>query len=82
MMLCENYIMPEMGAHAPPACRFRLSDSYARRVLQVPQKFSDPKSPASQYQIGESEQSKQLCGVLGQAAIARPTMTEQVLDDK
>ena len=43
--------------------------------------FSDGKAPASQYQIGEGDQREQLRGVLGQAAIARFAMAEQVLDD-
>lgn len=43
--------------------------------------FSDGKAPAGQHQIGECGQREQLRGVLGQAAIARLAMTEQVLDD-
>ena len=43
--------------------------------------FGDRKAPSSQYQIGKGEQGKKLCSVLGQAAIARLAMTEQVLDD-
>lgn len=43
--------------------------------------FCDRKTPAGQHKIGEGEQRKQLCRVFGQTAIARLSMTEQVLDD-
>lgn len=43
--------------------------------------FGDRKASASQQQIDKGEQRKELCSVFGQAAIARFTMTEQVLDD-
>jgi hypothetical protein len=43
--------------------------------------FGDRKAPASQQQIGKGEQRIELCGVLGQAAITRFSMTKQVLDD-
>ena len=42
---------------------------------------SSRKTSPSQHQIGQGEQCKKLCSVLGQAAIVRFTMTEQVLDD-
>ena len=37
--------------------------------------------PAGQYQVGQSEQGKQLRGVFGQATITDLTMTEQAFDD-
>lgn len=43
--------------------------------------FGDCKTSTGQYQVGKGEQGKKLCSVLGQATIARLTMTEQVLDD-
>ena len=41
--------------------------------------FGDRKTSIGQYQVGKGEQGKKLCSVLGQAAIARLMMTEQVL---
>ena len=43
--------------------------------------FGDRKTPAGQQQIGKGEQRIELRGVLGQAAITRFSMTEQILDD-
>jgi len=43
--------------------------------------FGDRKTSSSQHQIGKGEQGKKLCSVLGQAAIAGLTMTEQVRND-
>ena len=43
--------------------------------------FGDRKAPAGQQHIGKGEQRRDLCGVLGQAAITRFPMKKQVLDD-
>ena len=37
--------------------------------------------PASQHQIGQTEQREELCRVLGQALVARLAMTKQILHD-
>lgn len=43
--------------------------------------FRNRKTPAGEQQIGKSKQREQLCGVLGQAAVARLAMLKQILDD-